>query len=168
MTKVKLMLPCLSNALSGSELPMEKDDRIVVSESSTGAAILNAYDSVFCPGRLTSITLSAADARTLAATLLELAADREAVENVEDEKQPERRLANLTAQAQKVYQHMRRAGSISAREAMNDYGITSASLARRICDIEVEGFEINRSRRVHPITGLRYTRYSLSDYTPSN
>lgn len=71
------------------------------------------------------------------------------------------RYSNLSDQAQLVYRHMVRAGSISAREAMDDHGITSATLARRICDIEEEGFGVNRDRRVHPITGKRYTRYSL-------
>lgn len=62
-----------------------------------------------------------------------------------------------------VYLHMKRAGSISARDAMADHGITSASLARRICDIEAEGFEIKRDRRVHPLTQRPYTRYTLAD-----
>jgi hypothetical protein len=67
----------------------------------------------------------------------------------------------LTPQAQTIYQHMRRAGSISSREAMSDYGITSGSLARRVVDMEEAGFTIIRDRRVHPITRRRYTRYSV-------
>lgn len=70
--------------------------------------------------------------------------------------------AGLTDQARQVLQHIRRAGSISAREAMNDYGITSATLARRVCDIEEAGFSVRRDRKVHPITGKRYTRYALA------
>ena len=70
---------------------------------------------------------------------------------------------NLLPQAQLVVQHMRRAGSISAREAMNDHGITSATLARRIVDIERAGFKISRSRKTHPITGKLYTRYAIDD-----
>lgn len=72
------------------------------------------------------------------------------------------RYTNLKPLARKVYQHINRAGSISAREAMGDYGISSASLARRICDLEEEGFEVVRTRKVHPITGRHYTRYSLA------
>lgn len=68
----------------------------------------------------------------------------------------------LNPLAKKVYQHMQRAGSISAREAMADHGITSASLARRICDIEAAGFPIKRDRRTHPLSNQRYTRYSLA------
>lgn len=67
----------------------------------------------------------------------------------------------LSPQAQTVYQHMTRAGSISALDAMNVHGITSATLARRICDIEAEGFLVKRDRRVHPITNKQYTRYTL-------
>lgn len=68
----------------------------------------------------------------------------------------------LTPLAQTIYQHMRRAGSISAREAMNDYGIMTGSLVRRLTDMEEAGFTINRERKVHPVTGRRYTRYSLA------
>lgn len=71
--------------------------------------------------------------------------------------------ASLSDQAKLVYRHMERAGSISARDAMDDHGITSATLARRICDIEEEGFRVWRDRRVHPISGKRYTRYSLME-----
>lgn len=74
-----------------------------------------------------------------------------------------RSYADLTEQGRKLFQHIRRTGSISAREAMNDYGITSATLARRMCDIEEAGYTVVRERRVHPITGKRYTRYSLSN-----
>ena len=69
----------------------------------------------------------------------------------------------LAPQALKVYRHMERTGSISARDAMDDYSMTSATLARRICDIEADGFEIRRVRKVHPISGLRYTRYELAE-----
>lgn len=67
----------------------------------------------------------------------------------------------LSPQAQTILQHMRRAGSISAREAMADHGITSAALARRICDLEAGGYIVNRKRKTHPLTGKGYTRYSV-------
>lgn len=69
---------------------------------------------------------------------------------------------SLANQALKVYRHIDRTGSISARDAMDDYSMTSATLARRICDLEVAGFEITRVRKVHPLSGLRYTRYELT------
>jgi len=71
----------------------------------------------------------------------------------------------LSPQARAVFAHIERAGSISAREAMNDYGITSATLARRICDIDAavrnSGHKIKRESKKHPITQRRYTRYSI-------
>lgn len=67
----------------------------------------------------------------------------------------------LSPLARTIFSHMERAGSISAREAMADYGITSATLTRRICDLEQAGVRINRRRRIHPVTGRRFTRYSL-------
>jgi hypothetical protein len=67
----------------------------------------------------------------------------------------------LSPQARKIYDHMKSAGSISAREAMADYGITSATLARRVCDIEEQGFLVERETRDHPIHKRRYTRYSV-------
>ncbi len=69
----------------------------------------------------------------------------------------------MATQAHKVYRHMNRTGSISAREAMDDYSMTSATLARRICDLEEDGFKIIRTRKNHPLTGLKYTRYSLEE-----
>jgi DNA-binding MarR family transcriptional regulator len=67
----------------------------------------------------------------------------------------------LADQALKVYRHIERTGSISARDAMDDYSMTSATLARRICDLEVAGFYVTRVRKQHPISGLRYTRYEF-------
>lgn len=67
----------------------------------------------------------------------------------------------LTTQARQVLAHMERAGSISAREAMADYGITSATLARRICDLKQHGIRVEHNRRRHPVTGKLYTRYAL-------
>jgi len=69
---------------------------------------------------------------------------------------------NLTPLARTIFAHMERAGSISAREAMADYGITSATLSRRICDIEEAGIAIHRERKKHPITNRLYTRYSIA------
>ena len=84
-----------------------------------------------------------------------------------DEEQPEPprepKYLNLAPQSRLVYQHMKRAGSISPRDAMADHGMAAGTLARRICDIEVEGFTINRERKTHPITGNRYTRYTLAE-----
>ena len=68
----------------------------------------------------------------------------------------------LSPLARKVLVHMEKAGDISALDAMITYGITSASLARRICDIEEMGIKVQRLKFVHPITGQKYTRYVLA------
>jgi hypothetical protein len=43
------------------------------------------------------------------------------------------KLLKLTPQARRLYVYMTRTGSISAREALLDLDITSATLSRRIC-----------------------------------
>jgi len=69
---------------------------------------------------------------------------------------------STSPQAVKVLQYMERNGSISAREATMDLDVTSATLARRICDLEAEGVPITRQRKTNPATGKRYTRYSVA------
>ncbi len=85
-------------------------------------------------------------------------------ETIEGEAAPEpaRKYTNLSPQAQLIYKHMQNAGSISARDAFTDHGITSAVLSRRITDIVREGFAVTRERRKHPLTDRLYTRYSLA------
>ncbi len=70
-------------------------------------------------------------------------------------------ILSLSPQQRLILVHIKEAGSISAREAMADYGITSATLARRICDLEAEGYKIKREKKLHPIFKREYTRYSL-------
>lgn len=60
-----------------------------------------------------------------------------------------------------VYRYMKKTGSISARDAMIDLDMTSATLARRICDLEKHGYQIIRHQKVHPVSGRLYTRYSI-------
>lgn len=67
---------------------------------------------------------------------------------------------HLSPQSKRVLDMMEANGrSISAREAMLDLDITSATLARRVCDLEDAGLIIYRERNVNPGTGKRYTRY---------
>ncbi|MCB1971736.1 MAG: hypothetical protein KDG54_15150 [Geminicoccaceae bacterium] len=61
----------------------------------------------------------------------------------------------------KVLGYIQRCGNITAREALLDLDITSASLTRRICTLEERGWPVERTRCVHAATGKRYTRYSL-------
>lgn len=67
----------------------------------------------------------------------------------------------LSPLCRKVVDFMERTGSISARDAFTDLGITSASLTRRLTDMENVGIPIKRERKTHRATGGRYTRYSI-------
>ncbi len=69
----------------------------------------------------------------------------------------------LTPQAQDIVKYIRKAGSISARDAVNDLGITSSVLTRRLTDIERSGFTVVRTRKVHGVTQKKYTRYTLEE-----
>lgn len=64
-------------------------------------------------------------------------------------------------QKQQVLSHLRRLGSISPAEALRDYSITR--LAARIGDLKKDGFNIEAEMRQHPVTGVRYARYTLAD-----
>lgn len=72
-------------------------------------------------------------------------------------------LIQLGPQAKQILLHIEKAGSISAQDAYTTYQITSATLARRICDLEEAGVEIVRERKIHPITTRAYTRYALAE-----
>ncbi len=69
----------------------------------------------------------------------------------------------LAPQGRALLAHLQRVkrDGISAREALLDLTMTSATLARRICDLEEAGFKIERVKKKHPTTGRRYTRYVL-------
>ena len=86
----------------------------------------------------------------------------EALDTPKEELSLARLVTTLPPLARKVLLHMQKAGSISAREALLDLDITSASLTRRICDLEEAGVNVERVRKIHPTTGKRYTRYALA------
>jgi len=69
----------------------------------------------------------------------------------------------MTPQAKNLLNHLKATGSITAREALLDLDMTSATLARRICDLEEAGYWIVREPKVNPATGKRYTRYKLGE-----
>lgn len=72
-------------------------------------------------------------------------------------------LIGLKPQAKTILLHIEKTGSISALDAFTTYQITSATLARRVCDLEEAGVKILRERKVHPITTRAYTRYALAE-----
>lgn len=70
------------------------------------------------------------------------------------------RQMNVSPLAKKVYQFMlSNGGSVSAREALLDMDITSASLARRITELHRAGFKIEHRKQLNRATGKEYTRY---------
>jgi hypothetical protein len=70
----------------------------------------------------------------------------------------------LTPQAAKVVDFLKaNTAGISAQDAMLHLsGMTSATLARRICDLEEVGYTIVREKKLNPVTKRSYTRYKLA------
>jgi hypothetical protein len=58
-----------------------------------------------------------------------------------------------------ILNHIRRAKSISQREALIDHGIQS--LTKRISELRSMGYKIKTIHKKHPITGQRYARYVM-------
>lgn len=64
---------------------------------------------------------------------------------------------------QKLVKHLNKTGSISHREAMDDYQMSGGALTKYISRMRHEHkMNIVSVRRNHPITGQVYTRYSLN------
>lgn len=66
-----------------------------------------------------------------------------------------------TSNAELILNHIRTAGSLSIREAMNDYGMSGGSVTGTITKLRDAGFLINTEMKKHPLTGRRYARYTL-------
>lgn len=66
----------------------------------------------------------------------------------------------LSPQAKTIYNHIRRTGSITQRQALMDYSVQS--LTKRISELNEKGIAIDREFRYHPITGQRYAVYSFA------
>lgn len=62
-------------------------------------------------------------------------------------------------QNETILQHLRKARSISQREALIDHGIQS--LTKRISELREMGYNIVTKHKKHPITGQRYARYVM-------
>lgn len=63
-------------------------------------------------------------------------------------------------QNQKIIAHLKRAGSITQREAILDYSIQS--LTKRISELREEGYKIISKTKHHPVTKQKYVRYELA------
>lgn len=66
---------------------------------------------------------------------------------------------NAQTQEDKVLNHLRKAGSITVREAMQEYSIQS--LTKRISNLRKMGYHIVSNRKRHPVTKQEYVRYTL-------
>ena len=62
-------------------------------------------------------------------------------------------------QLSNIMKHLRTAGSITVREAMIEYHISS--LTKRIHELRQLGIDIMSVTKRHPVTGQRYVRYTL-------
>lgn len=69
------------------------------------------------------------------------------------------RYHTISPQAQTVLKHLSNTGTITQREALLDHSVQS--LTRRITEIRDAGFKVEGVWKKHPVTGQRYTRYSL-------
>lgn len=64
-------------------------------------------------------------------------------------------------QVEKILHHIKKAGSITQREAYLDYSIQS--FHRRIADIRELGIELVTETKTHPTTGQEYSRYRFKN-----
>lgn len=60
-----------------------------------------------------------------------------------------------------VLKHLNATGSISIREAMDDYQISGGTLTKVISVMKRNGYNIDRVFYTHPINNRRYARYFL-------
>ena len=65
----------------------------------------------------------------------------------------------MTTQNTLILKHLKKAKSISQREALVDYSIQS--LSKRISELRLQGHNIVTKHKKHPVTGQRYARYVL-------
>lgn len=70
---------------------------------------------------------------------------------------------SLTPQARKVLAHLEKTGSITAIDALNNYGIFR--LAGRIHEIRRIGIDVETQHKKHPVTGKQYGKYLLMKKT---
>lgn len=71
--------------------------------------------------------------------------------------------ANGMTKIQKLVTHLKKTGSISHREAMDDYQMSGGALTKYISILRNEhDMPIASKAKRHPITGQIYTRYVLN------
>lgn len=68
-------------------------------------------------------------------------------------------MSNNNTQHSKIMNHLRTTGSITVREAMIEYHVSS--LTKRIHELREQGIDILSVTKRHPVTGQKYVRYTL-------
>jgi hypothetical protein len=68
-------------------------------------------------------------------------------------------MTKANTQQSNIMKHLRTTGSITVREAMIEYHISS--LTKRIHELRCLGIDIMSVTKNHPVTGQRYVRYTL-------
>ena len=72
----------------------------------------------------------------------------------------------MKTQHANIIKHLNVAGSITVREAMIEYHISS--LTKRIHELRKMGYDIVSNNKKHPVTGQRYVRYTLNTEEQTN
>jgi hypothetical protein len=62
-----------------------------------------------------------------------------------------------------ILNHLMVTGTISIREAMDDYNMSGGALTKCISELNRDGYKIDKIWYKHPITGQRYARYYFDD-----
>lgn len=65
--------------------------------------------------------------------------------------------------AQLILNHIRTAGSLSIREAMDEYSMSGGSVTGTITVLRDLGYKIQTEMKKNPISGRRYARYTLNE-----
>jgi hypothetical protein len=63
--------------------------------------------------------------------------------------------------AELILSHIRAAGSLSIREAMDEYSMSGGSVTGTITKLRDLGYDIRTEMRRNPISGRRYARYTM-------
>lgn len=58
-----------------------------------------------------------------------------------------------------VLSHLKKTGSLSIREGMDDYGLSGGTVTKTMTNLRRAGHTIRTVMKKHPISGRRYARY---------
>ena len=67
----------------------------------------------------------------------------------------------LTPLEAKIVAYMRVVAPVTAKSALNKWGVTSGSLSRRVTSLRRKGFDVQRVKRLDPGTQREFTEYRM-------